>query len=72
MPPNIDKKQIQIEIICNFECFFKPEYANYISPNQTNIKLSKKEKNDVINIINKNNIFNANENTFLNIKNNEY
>ena len=72
LPPNIDKKQIQIEIICNFECFFKPEYANYISPNQTNIKLSKKEKNDVINIINKNNIFNANENTFLNIKNNEY
>ena len=35
--------------------------------NLNNINLNVNEKNDIINLINKNNIFKADENTFLNI-----
>ena len=69
LPININKDYLQIEIICNFEAFYKTEYLNHMPYNQTNITLSNEEKNDVINILKNNNIFKANENTFLNINN---
>ena len=68
LPANCD---IQIEISCNFEAFYKTKYLNHIPINQTNIQLSNDEKNKIINIINNNNIFKANEDTFLNINKNE-
>ena len=67
LPFNDNKEYIQIEIICNFECFTKTEYLNYMPNNLNNINLNINEKNDIINLINKNNIFKADENTFLNI-----
>ena len=67
LPFNDAKNYIQIEIICNFEAFFKTEYLNYMPNNLTNINLSLSEKNNIINMIKKNNIFKSNENTFLHI-----
>ena len=70
LPYNENKDYIQIEIICNFETFLYSTYLNYIPYNQTNINLSDNEKKDILNIIKNNNIFKANENTFLNINDN--